>query len=134
MTTKRKPTQKEMDEAINPELSETYVEIAGQSVHVTAMYLRTEQKFIKLLGKSITPDLLNGSNIHELLANLPVEDLAALAELCTQNSGSDLTKDDIIDYARFVDIVTLVIEQVKKQGYLDFLSLMVKALKVGKAP
>ena len=124
---RRKPTQEEMEKAINPELTDATASLCGQRFKVVVLPLNKEQVFLKLLRR-ILPQAATGQALVEALLNADTGVLCELAAIVAINSGQDMTPDYILENARMVDIIGVIEVQLEENGYLDFLLRMATVL------
>lgn len=142
--TRKKPTEAEMQEAINPDLSTDYVELPslGERVQIKILNSRKEQRFLQILqtaSKDITEKMqgkLEGksfANFLSIVVDMPVESVGAAAKIILDNSNK--TIDDALseDVLSLVEMADLIAAQINKQRYLDFLPRIVSLFRLGKA-
>lgn len=139
-----KITEDQMNEALNPGMSKTFVVIGDEdnqkSIKVKIMSARKEPIFIRDL-KNIAVSATGGTdtsnltiqNLIPLLDNIPTEKIASLAVQVTGNSGDTCDADWLLDNCSTTQLIELVTVQINKQGYLDFLLRMMAKLNLGKA-
>jgi hypothetical protein len=124
---RRKPTQAEMEKALNPALTDTTTTLCGVEFKVLVLPLNKEQVFLKMFRRVI-PAEMNGASIIEALLNADIGTLCEIAAVIAINSEQDMNAEYIYTNGKLVDIVTAIEKQLDENGYLDFLVRMATVL------
>ena len=124
---RRKPTDEEIEKALNPDLTDATATLCGQTFKVRVLPLNKEQVFLKLF-KRIMPRALSGNALIDALLEAEVPTLCELAAIIAANADVDLQTKDILENGRLVDIVQAIQVQLDENGYLDFLVRMVAVI------
>lgn len=134
---KQKPTEDQMNEALNPDLSNDFITVGDRQVQIKIMALETEQVFLKTIKGAIGDKVdLSGMKVIDIVnivCELPAEKLRSLVELIMLNSGEEVDQDWLKTNTTYVVVADMVTAQMEKQRYLDFLFKTMSKFKAGKA-
>lgn len=125
---RKKPTQEEVDEALNPVLSKTEIDAGKFPVKIQIMTFGIEKEFLKCI-KDVANSIDGTKEIKEIINNLPTDTLVKMAELILRNSGFEESSAQFVEEnCSAVGITEMIIAQISKQRYLDFLASMASLL------
>lgn len=125
---RKKPTQDEIDEALNPILSKIDIDAGKIKVKIQIMTFGIEKEFLKCI-KDVANSVDGTREIKEIINNLPTETLVKMTELILKNSGFEESSAQFVEEnCSVVGMVEMIVAQVNKQRYLDFLASMASLL------